>query len=134
MKFKHLVEPQDKFQIAYTNINLELTPDDLIKHIRHLKREHLITLQKALTRMIVDPGTEDAVTIQGHGEIEINMDYLVDRMEFDAYLFAHHQGMNHVILTRPSYLAAELEFLEGLYALRDKIKQEHFEDILDGNI
>lgn len=139
MKFKHAidaVEEYDRTQIVYVDIEVTLGVDEIANSIKQLNRTKLLELRDLILAQCREPhgGDSESITIVSHGEMAVNMDYLVEHMEFDAYLYAHHKEMRHLVLSRPNYLAAEMDFLEGLMALREKIKTLHHEDILSGDL
>jgi hypothetical protein len=136
MRFKHSVDRGDRFQNAYTDINVELTIIDLLNLMRQLNKDSLYEVLDEILKMCKDDdfGDSSTITIEGDGDVEINMDQLTDMMDFNAYMYAHHKEMNHVILTKPSYVAGEIAFMDGLNTLRDKIQHDFCEDIFDGNI
>ena len=139
MKFKHAIEAvkdYDRTQISYVDIEVTLGVDEIANSIKQLNRAKLLELRDLILAQCREPtsGSSESITITSHGEMAVNMDYLVEHMEFDAYLYAHHKEMRHLVLSRPNYLAAEMDFLEGVMALRDKIKTLHHEDILSGDL
>lgn len=139
MKFKHAIETvkdYDRTQISYVDIEVTLGVDEIANSIKQLNRAKLLELRDLILAQCREPtsGSSESITITSHGEMAVNMDYLVEHMEFDAYLYAHHKEMRHLVLSRPNYLAAEMDFLEGVMALRDKIKTLHHEDILSGDL
>jgi len=139
MKFKHAidaVEEYDRTQISYVDIEVTLSVEEIVNSIKQLNRTKLYELRDQVLALCREPasGSSESITITTLGEMSVNMDYLVEHMEFDAYLYAHHKEMRHLVLSRPNYLAAEMDFLEGVMALQEKIKNLHQEDILSDDL
>jgi hypothetical protein len=139
MKFKHAIDAVDDYdrtQISYADIEVTISVEEITNSIKQLNRTKLYELRDRVLALCREPtsGSSESITITSHGEMAVNMDYLVEHMEFDAYLYAHHKEMRHLVLSRPNYLAAEMDFLEGVMALREKIKTLHHEDILSGDL
>lgn len=139
MKFKHAIEAvndYDRTQISYVDIEVTLGVDEIANSVKQLNRAKLLELRDLILAQCREPtsGSSESITILSHGEMSVNMDYLVEHMEFDAYLYAHHKEMRHLVLSRPSYLAADMDFLDGIAELREKIKKLHHEDILSGDL
>ena len=139
MKFKHAIDAvseSDKTQISYVDVEVTLDVGEIANSIKQLNRSKLLELRDLILAQCRETtsGSSEAVNIISHGEMAVNMDYLVERMEFDAYLYAHHKEMRHLVLSRPNYLAAEMAFLDGIMELREKIKKLHHEDILSGDL
>lgn len=143
MKFKHPTEIKDQYQVAYTDINVEIEVDEWVKFASRLNINKLAELKMKIDNLVSEHSDrnnihlrngDETINILGEGWMQVDMDCLVERIEFDKYIYEYLKDGNFILLRKPNYLSAMNAFMDGVLKLADDIKREHTEDILGGEL
>jgi hypothetical protein len=143
VRFKHSYNLRDKHQTAFTDIEVELDIDETVKLLGQLKIAKLVELKMKLDTLVSEHtdknnihlrGGNDSILIAGEGTMQVDMDYLVENMEFDEYIHKYLVDCRFIVLRKPEYLFPLIEFTESIEKMAEKFKREYAEDILGGEL